>query len=381
MAAQVLYRKWRPQRFDQVVGQKHVVQTLRNALAADDVAHAYLFAGPRGTGKTTIARLLAKAVNCLSQEKGKPCNECAICRTINEGRLLDLIEIDAASNRGIDEIRDLRTKVNFSPTQTQFKVYILDEAHMLTNEAFNALLKTLEEPPGHVIFVLVTTEPHRLPATITSRCQRFDFHRLSVPDIVGELQRIAESEGLSPASDSEEVAQRSALELIAQSATGSLRDAISLLDQVITAGGHKVSLDQVQKALGIARVGAAADMVSFLIAGTVGPGLALINQVTEEGADPRQFTAQIVEYLHGLMLLKVADMEPSVPADSVAKMREQAAELSTEEILRTLRLFAQAERQIRSGSPLHLPLEMALVESILDSEERRGEVVPTSSRR
>jgi len=373
MAAQVLYRKWRPQAFEQVVGQRHIVQTLRNALAADDVAHAYLFAGPRGTGKTTTARLLAKAVNCQGQDSEKPCNQCAICQAVNDGRLLDLIEIDAASNRGIDEIRDLRTKVSFSPTQTRYKVYILDEAHMLTNEAFNALLKTLEEPPSHVIFVLVTTEPHKLPATITSRCQRFDFHRLSLPDIIGELERIAELETVSASSASEEVDQRKALELIARSATGSLRDAISLLDQVITAGGRKITLERVQEALGIARMGAAAELVSYLIDGNVGPGLRLINQVIDEGADPRQFTAQVVEYLHGLMLLKVGNLEPSVPAELIAQMREQADELPTRQVLRALHLFNQAEQEMRRGSPLQLPLELALVETVLNAGEKQAE--------
>ncbi len=370
MAAQVLYRKWRPQTFEQVVGQKHVVQTLRNALAADEVAHAYLFAGPRGTGKTTTARLLAKAVNCLGQDGGKPCNQCAICQAINDGRLLDLIEIDAASNRGIDEIRDLRAKVNFSPSQARYKVYILDEAHMLTNEAFNALLKTLEEPPGHVIFVLVTTEPHKLPATITSRCQHFDFHRLSLPDIVGELERIAELEGV--------VVQPEALELIARSATGSLRDAESLLDQMMTASGQKVTLEQVQEALGIARMGAAADLVSNLIEEDVGLGLRLINQVIDEGADPRQFAAQVVEYLHGLMLLKAGNLEPPVPAELVTRMQEQAAELSTRQVLQALRLFNRAGQEMRGGFQPQLPLELALVEAILDAREGQAEAVSPS---
>ena len=370
MAAQVLYRKWRPQTFEQVVGQRHVVQTLHNALVADDVAHAYLFAGPRGTGKTTTARLLAKAVNCVGQDSEKPCNQCAICQAINNGRLLDLIEIDAASNRGIDEIRDLRAKVNFSPSQARYKVYILDEAHMLTNEACNALLKTLEEPPGHVIFVLVTTEPHKLPATITSRCQRFDFHRLSLPDITGELERIAELEGVT--------AQREALELIARSATGSLRDAISLLDQVMTAGGQRVALEGVQEALGTARMDAAADLVSSLIEKDVGPGLRLISQVIDEGADPRQFTAQVVEYLHGLMLLKVGSLELPVPAELVTRMQEQAAELSIRQVLQTLRLFNRAGREMGGGFQSQLPLELALVEAILNAREGQAEAASPS---
>lgn len=370
MAAQVLYRKWRPQTFEQVVGQKHVVQTLRNALRSDEVAHAYLFAGPRGTGKTTVARLLAKAVNCLGQDEEKPCNQCPICQAINNGQLLDLIEIDAASNRGIDEIRDLRTKVNFAPSQARYKVYILDEAHMLTNEAFNALLKTLEEPPSHAIFILVTTEPHKLPATIISRCQRFDFHRLSPPEIIGELERISELEGVR--------VQPRALELIARSATGSLRDAISLLDQVITAGGQEVTLEQVQEALGMARMGAAAELVSSLIEGDVSLGLRLINQVIDEGADPRQFAAQVVEYLHGLMLLKVGGLEPPISAELMTRMQEQAARLSTPQLLQMLRLFNRAGQEMRRGTQLQLPLEMALVEAALNAQELQTPAQPAA---
>ena len=382
MATQVLYRKWRPQTFQEVVGQRHIVQTLRNALAADDVAHAYLFAGPRGTGKTTTARLLAKGVSCLGQDGEKPCNQCAICKAMNNGRLLDLIEIDAASNRGIDEIRDLRAKVNFSPSQARYKVYILDEAHMLTNEAFNALLKTLEEPPGHVIFVLVTTEPHKLPTTITSRCQRFDFHRLSLSDIIGELERIAELEGVIPPNISEEATQRAALELVARSATGSMRDAISLMDQVMTAGGRKIALEQVQEVLGTARIGATADLVSSLIQKDIGSGLRLISQVIDQGADVRQFTAQVVEYLHGLMLLKVGGLEPSVPVEWVTTMRGQAAEFSARQILEMLRLFNRVGRETGGRTQAQLPLELALVEAILNVREGQEQVTsPTPSPR
>jgi len=371
MAAQVLYRKWRPQTFEQVVGQKHIVQTLRNALAAEEVAHAYLFAGPRGTGKTTVARLLAKGVNCLYADSERPCNECAICQAINNEQLLDLIEIDAASNRGIDEIRDLRSKVNFSPTQARFKVYILDEAHMLTNEAFNALLKTLEEPPGHVIFILVTTEPHKLPATITSRCQRFDFHLLSLPDIVGELKRILELEGVTPSAGSGEAVQPEALELIARSATGSLRDAISLLDLVMTAGGRKVMLAQVQEALGVARMGAAADLVSSLIEGDVGSGLRVINEVIDEGADPRQFAAQVVEHLHQLMLLQVGNLVPRVSSELISRMEKQAAHFSIRHLLRALHVFNRARQEMRTALQPRLPLEMALVEVILKAGQEQ----------
>ncbi|HSD82303.1 MAG TPA: DNA polymerase III subunit gamma/tau, partial [Anaerolineae bacterium] len=221
--AQALYRKWRPQTFDEVSGQEHVLHTLRNAISSGRIAHAYLFSGPRGTGKTTMARLLAKAVNCLNPDPAaRPDNTCAICAAITEGRLLDLIELDAASNRGIDEIRDLRDKINFAPGQARYKVYIIDEVHMLTEPAFNALLKTLEEPPAHAIFVLATTDPQKVPATIVSRCQPFAFRRLTVPEIVNRLQELVAGEGLT--------AEPEALTLIARQATGAMRDAQSLLD-------------------------------------------------------------------------------------------------------------------------------------------------------
>src|SRR5512140_3504832 len=226
---QALYRKWRPRLWDQVVAQDHVVLTLKNAIRSDRVGHAYLFAGPRGTGKTTTARLLAKAVNCLDEDLAKrPCDHCANCKAINEGRFLDLIEIDAASNTSVEDVRDLRDKINFSPSMGRKKVYIIDEVHMRSTAAFNALLKTLEEPPDHAIFILATTEVHKIPATVLSRCQRHEFRRISVADIVAQLKKLAEGEGVEA---SDEV-----MALVARQATGSLRDAISLLDQLTSAG-------------------------------------------------------------------------------------------------------------------------------------------------
>src|SRR5690606_27438862 len=223
--SQAFYRVWRPALWDEVVGQDHIVQTLRNAISTDRVAHAYLFAGPKGTGKTTSARLLAKAVNCLGPDKSnQPCNKCENCLAVNEGRFLDLIEIDAASNTSVDDIRELRDKVNFSPSQGRFKVYIIDEVHMLSTSAFNALLKTLEEPPSHVIFILCTTEIHKIPATVLSRCQRHQFRRIPVPIIVQKLKELCKQEKIKIEDD--------ALTLIARQATGSMRDAISLVDQL-----------------------------------------------------------------------------------------------------------------------------------------------------
>src|SRR4030043_1245022 len=227
--SQSLYRKWRPFHWDQVIGQEHVVQTLRNAVTSDRVAHAYLFAGPRGTGKTTTARILAKAVNCLDKDlANRPCNKCAHCKAVNQGRFLDLIEIDAASNTSVDDVRDLRDKINFSPNQGRYKVYIIDEVHMLSSAAFNALLKTLEEPPQHAIFILATTEVHKIPATVLSRCQRHEFRRLSVDAMVAHLQAMLKQEGMRT--------EAGVLELVARQATGSLRDAISLLDQLASSG-------------------------------------------------------------------------------------------------------------------------------------------------
>ncbi|HEX8991343.1 MAG TPA: DNA polymerase III subunit gamma/tau [Anaerolineales bacterium] len=220
---QALYRKYRPKGWDEVIGQGHVLQTLKNAIAAGRVGHAYLFAGPRGTGKTTLARLLAKAVNCLDPDpKKRPCNECANCKAVNENRFMDLIEIDAASNTGVEDIRDLRDKINFSPSQGKYKVYIIDEVHMLSTQAFNALLKTLEEPPPHAIFILATTEIHKIPATVLSRCQRHEFRRVPVDEILSNLKQIIKAEGLKADDD--------ALVLMARQATGSIRDAQSLLD-------------------------------------------------------------------------------------------------------------------------------------------------------
>jgi len=252
-----LYNKWRPQKWDEVVGQQHIIQTLRNAVVAGRVVHAYLFAGPRGTGKTTAARLLAKAVNCLDPDPAaRPCNACAHCLAVNEGRFLDLIEIDAASNTSVEDVRDLRDKINFTPNQGQYKVYIIDEVHMLSTAAFNALLKTLEEPPAHAIFILATTEIHKIPATVLSRCQRHEFRRVPVDDIVGQLKKIAESERLN--------AEPEALTLIARQSAGGMRDAISLLDQMASTGKES-TLDLTQNVLGTATSQTVIGLVSAVL--------------------------------------------------------------------------------------------------------------------
>ncbi len=365
MSTQALYLKYRPHTFDEVVGQEAITRTLRNALSQGRIRHAYLFTGSRGTGKTTTARLLAKAVNCLAPEEERPCNVCTICTAINEGRLLDLIEIDAASNRGIDEIRDIREKVGFRPNEAQYKVYVLDEAHMLTEPAFNALLKTLEEPPPHAIFILVTTDPHKIPATITSRCQRFDFKRISIQAIAERLELIARQEGLT--------AEPAALDLIARHSTGALRDAISLLDQLM-GYGNEIALDQVQMVLGAAGGEAAGQLVGLLARGDVSGGLALIDRVVGDGVDPRQFGREVVEYLRGLLLIKegAGARLLDATAEQAAEMEGRAALLSTGQLLEALRLFNGAVTELKGGMQTlpHLPLEMALVESALQASTR-----------
>ena len=374
MATQALYRRWRPQTFDEVIGQEHVVQTLRNALASGRVAHAYLFTGPRGTGKTSVARILAKAVNCLAPQDQRPCNECHICRAMSDGSHLDLVEIDAASNTGVDDVRDLREKINFAPNEARRKVYVIDEVHMLSNAAFNALLKTLEEPPAHALFVLATTEPHKIPETILSRCQRFDFRRVGVEQIVAKLERICQAEGAE--------VERAALEAIARAATGSLRDAESLLDQVLAFADERITLELVQRLLGATAQETVADLVDALIAGDTARGLHRINETVDGGVDPRQLTRQLLEYLRNLLLLRTAGEDlVNVTAEMRQRMREQAKALPPEQLTTVIRRFGEAEFNLKVQAQPQLPLELAFVEVVLSRGAREPAPIPAESPR
>lgn len=359
--SQALYRKWRPARFEQVIGQEHVTHTLQNSVATNRVSHAYLFCGPRGTGKTTSARLLAKAVNCLEPDPAKrPCDACAICKAINQGRFLDLIEIDAASNTGVDDIRDLRDKINFAPSEGRFKVYIIDEVHMLSTAAFNALLKTLEEPPPHAKFILATTEEHKVPPTIKSRCQQFNFRLLTQAEIVARLAWLAAREGLS--------VEPEALSLVAQQAAGSIRDAESLLDQLVTAPGDTITLERAQKVLGTASNTAVIQLTNAWLSRDGAGGLALIHEALASGADARQFCRQMVAYLRQLLLLQAAGKELALDMTPEQKglMLAQASRAPRQGLIEAVKRFQEAALTPVSSWQPQLPLELAFIELLPD---------------
>ena len=359
MTSQVFYRKWRPQTLGEVVGQEHVTQTLLNALKTERVAHAYLFCGPRGTGKTSTGRIMAKAVNCLENGKGEPCNACTLCHAITEGQAMDVMEIDAASNRGIDEIRELRERVRFAPNIARYKVYIIDEVHMLTEPAANALLKTLEEPPPHILFVLATTEPHKVPPTILSRCQRFDFRRIPQAAIISRLAGICQQEGINT--------ETSSLKLIARSATGSMRDAENLLEQLVAYYGPQIEFNQVQAMLGITGDVRAQELAKHIVNRDITAGLQTINSVTHDGIDLRQFNRELVEYLRGLLLIKAgAEQAVDLGPEKLSEMRSLAERAAMAQLSKAVKLFREVDLEFDGFSPL--PLELALVECALPEE-------------
>ena len=354
MTSQVYYRKWRPLSFQQLAGQEHVGSTLLQAVNQGRVSHSYLFCGPRGSGKTTTARIMAKAVNCLDLQNGDPCNQCSICQSVNDGRFMDIIELDAASNRGIDEIRDIREKVNFAPVQGQRKVYIIDEAHMLTDQASNAFLKTLEEPPGHVIFILCTTEAHKILPTIVSRCQRFDFRRIPAGTIFQRLDEITRAEGATVDSD--------ALRLVSRYAEGSLRDAENLLEQlVVSYGGEGVSVTQVEELLGLGNGERWLELTGYLLMGNTTAALGLVNQAAWDGTDLRQLHHQTQDLLRAAMLLQWGSTSLlDLPEHVIAQLQEFLAQLPAWRIMKALKLWGEVN--MRYDAPSTLPLELAVVE-------------------
>ena len=354
MSYQALYRVYRPQTFDALIGQDAISQTLLNALRQNRLAHAYLFCGPRGTGKTSTSKILAKAVNCLDPQDGEPCNACENCRAINEDRFLDVIEIDAASNRGIDEIRGIREQVRFTPSMGKRKVYIIDEVHMLTTEAFNALLKTLEEPPAHVLFILATTDPQKVPKTVLSRTQRFDFHRIPTPVLAAHLREICDQEGIDATDE--------ALLAIAKAAAGGMRDAISLLDQTIAFAGASFDKQAVTAMIGGLDDEALTTLTSHLASGDTAALFGEMERLLAEGSDARALMHSILAYLRDLLLLRVG-AAGDTPASEA--MQAQARGFSLRQLEQLLQKAADAERDMRIAPDSELVLELTLVEMAL----------------
>lgn len=361
----MLYRKYRPQKFEEIVGQEHVTQTLSNAIALGMISHAYLFSGPRGSGKTTIARILAKALNCRNRKEGEfePCGKCSSCLEIIEGRSLDLIEIDAASHRGIDEIRELRDGIKFAPVKEKYKVFILDEAHQLTKEAFNALLKTLEEPPSHAVFIMATTEIHKMIPTIISRCQRFDFRKLTLDEIIKRLEIVSNKEKVK--------IDKSALELIALNSSGAIRDAESLLDQALTFIGNNdnnlIKAEDIKDLLGIVDTNLICQFVDFLADKKAGEAIHFLNSVFEKGYDPQEFSKALVNYLRQAMLIRINpdSINPVIiglSQEEQKKVYAQTLKFKPEELRKIINLFIEAEGRIKYSSIPQLPLELAVVD-------------------
>lgn len=364
--SRVLYRKYRSQSFSEFIGQEHIVRTVTNAIANDMISHAYLFSGPRGSGKTTLARLLAKAINCETRKKGEsePCNKCSSCTEITEGRSIDLLEIDAASHRGIDDIRELRDGVRFAPTKSKYKIFIIDESHQLTKEAANALLKTLEEPPSHAIFILATTEAYKMIPTIISRCQRFDFRKLTFPEIIAKLEMIAKREKVK--------IEKPALQLIASNSEGSLRDAESLMDQVFALNeglAGEIKAADVKGLLGLVETESVIAFSDFLCQKKLPEAINFLNEIGEKSLDFGEFIKVLINYLRKVMVFKITGGDDNsiiagLTQEEVKRLKEQSIKFTEGELVNILNLLLDAQSKMKYSPLPQLPLELAVVEAI-----------------
>lgn len=357
----VLYRKYRPQSFSEIIGQEHIVQTLTNSIAGKSISHAYLFTGPRGSGKTTIARLFAKAINCQDTTSFEPCNKCDSCLEIMQAKAMDLIEIDAASHTGVDDVRELIEGIKFSPVKSKYKIFIIDECHQLSKSAANALLKTLEEPPAHAIFLLATTEVHKMIPTIISRCQRHDFKRLQIPEITKKLEFIAKKENIK--------LDESALSLIALNSRGSFRDAESLLDECISFSGNTntIKAGDIKELLGIVEVNQISQFVDFLLLKDTKNAIVYLNSIADSGVDLQEFTKTLIFYLRQSLLQKINPeflnlQNSGLSEKELEKIKSQIANLKNKDIQIMLESFISAENKMKYAQIPQLPLELSIVD-------------------
>lgn len=351
-----LYRVYRPQKFEDVVGQEHITKTLRNQIENNNIGHAYLFSGTRGTGKTSTAKIFARAVNCLESIEQEPCNECEVCKDILHDNIMDVVEIDAASNNSVDDIRELRENVKYSPTKAKYKVYIIDEVHMLSQGAFNALLKTLEEPPSYVIFILATTEPHKIPATILSRCQRFDFKRVTVKDITSRMKKICVEENIE--------VEEKALNLIARNSQGALRDALSILDQCISFGDNKIEYKDVVELLGTVNVEQLFDLAQYIINQDTKESLKILNEFIVWGKDIRNLINDLIDHFRNLMICKVStDLDEiiSLPEETIEQLKSQADTINNNDLIRILNILSTTQDNIKTASNPRVVAEVTMM--------------------